>query len=293
MPSLKDIRVRIDSTKNTQQITRAMKLVSASKLRKAQHQIVSMRPYAHSLLKVIANIAATERASHPLMEAHPEVKKVLLVVLTSDRGLCGGFNGSIIKFTDQYYRQNQNKYEAMDFMFIGRRGADFFAKRKVTAIETITRLDKDIGYELASSISEKIIKLYLDGTYQEIRFIYNEFKSAISQKVICETLLPVSLEKSTLDMSEAHVPAFSRDLLFEPGIDKIIDQLLVKHFSAQTLRCLSESLASEHGARMTAMENATNNAKELVNKMTLTYNKLRQEKITTELTEIVSGAEAL
>jgi F-type H+-transporting ATPase subunit gamma len=293
MPSLKDIRMRIDSTKNTQQITRAMKLVSAAKLRKAQQQIVNMRPYAHSLLRVIANIALTERVTHPLMEKNAEVKKVLLLVLTSDRGLCGSFNGSIIKFTENYLKQNEKNYEAIDFIFIGRRAADYFARRKVKALDAITRLDKDISYGLASSISEKIMKVFLDGSYQEVRMIYNEFKSAISQKVICETLLPVDLQSATLDTSEEKVSSFSKDLIFEPQPEKIIDQLLVKHFSAQIYRCMSESIASEHGARMTAMENATNNAKEIVNKMTLTYNKIRQEKITTELTEIVSGAEAL
>lgn len=293
MASLKDIRSRIDTTKNTQQITKAMKLVSAAKLRKAQNQIVNLRPYAHSLLKVIANMALTERVSHPLIQRRADPKKVLLLVLTSDRGLCGGFNAQINKFTDQYLKLNKNKYETIDLMFIGRRGADFFARRNLKSIETITRLDKDISYPLASSVAEKAMRFYLEGHYDEVRLIYNEFKSAISQKVVCETLLPVDLEKQTLTATDGKEVSFAVDMIFEPNPEKIVDQLLAKHFSVQVYRCMSESVAAEHGARMTSMENATNNAKEVISKLTLTYNKLRQEKITTELIEIVSGAEAL
>lgn len=293
MASLKDIRIRIESTKNTQQITKAMKLVSAAKLRKAQHQIVNMRPYAHSLLKVIANIAITERVAHELITPKSEVKKLLLIVISSDRGLCGGFNAQINKFTDQYLKNNKEKYETIDLIFIGRRASDFFARKKISALETMLKLDKDISYEFASKMAEKAMSYYLDGHYDEVRLIYNEFKSAISQKVVCETLLPVDLEKQTLTSTEGQQSGFAVDMIFEPNPAKIIDQLLVKHFSVQVYRCMAESVAAEHGARMTAMENATNNAKEVLNKLTLTYNKVRQEKITTELTEIVSGAEAL
>jgi F-type H+-transporting ATPase subunit gamma len=293
VPSLKDIRIRIESTKNTQQITKAMKLVSAAKLRKAQHQIVNMRPYAHSLLKIIANTAVTSRVDHPLMSPKPEVKKLLLMVISSDRGLCGGFNAQINKFTDNFLKTNKGKYETVDILFIGRRASDFFARKKIAALETITRLDKDISYSLASKMAEQAMRYYLDGHYDEIGLIYNEFKSAISQKVVFETLLPVDLQKQTLSATEGHTAGFALDMIFEPRLEKIIDQLLVKHFSVQVYRCMAESIAAEHGARMTAMENATNNAREVLNKLTLTYNKLRQEKITTELIEIVSGAEAL
>lgn len=293
MPSLKEIRARIDSTKNTQQITRAMKLVSAAKLRKAQNQIVNMRPYAHTLLRLIADIAATERVSHPLMTPHEKVKNVLVVVLTSDRGLCGAFNGQIQKFTDYWIKNHSQKYEKVDFMFIGRRAADYFSRRGVQAVETMTRLDKDVSYQLASGIADKMMKNYLSGQYDEVKLIYNEFKSAISQRVVAETLLPIDLSKATVSDADSKVASFSNDMIFEPSAENVIDQLLVKHFGVQVYRCLCESVAAEHGARMSAMENATNNAKEVVNKLTLTYNKLRQEKITTELIEIVSGAEAL
>lgn len=292
MASLKDIRSQIDSTKNTQQITKAMKLVSAAKLRRAQQQITNMRAYTNTLLKVIADIAVTNRVNHPLMSPPVETKKVLLVVLTSDRGLAGAFNSNINKFAENYIRENKSKLDVLDFIFVGRRGLDFFARRGVKPIESILRLDKDVSYSLASGVAAKLMKDYLDGQYDEIRLIYNEFKSAISQKVVSETLLPVDISKSTFETS-AGAGGFSADMIYEPSPEKIIDQLLVKAFSIQVYRCMCESVASEHGARMSAMENATNNAKEMISKLTLTYNKLRQEKITTELTEIVSGAESL
>jgi F-type H+-transporting ATPase subunit gamma len=292
MASLKDIRARIESTKNTQQITKAMKLVSAAKLRKAQNNITNMRPYALTLRKVIADIAITNKVSHPLMEQKSEVKKVLLVVLTSDRGLCGGFNSNINKFAENYYQKNIKTYEKIDFLFIGRKGSDYFTKKGHLAVDAITRLDKDISYDLASHVADRLMKQYLSGDYDEIRLIYNEFKSAISQEVVCETLLPIDIQKTSFDTTGTAV-GFSIDMIFEPAPQQIIEQLLVKHFDLQVYRTMSESVAAEHGARMTAMENATNNAKEMINSYTLTYNKLRQEKITTELTEIVSGAEAL
>lgn len=290
MASLKDIRLRIDSTKNTQQITKAMKLVSAAKLRKAQHNITNMRPYAVTLKKVIGNIAAAQAVTHPLMTKKELTKNVLLVVLTSDRGLCGGFNSNINKFTEKYLLENKSQTEKIDFVFIGKRGADYFARKKIKPIESFVKLDKDISYDLAKSIAEKLVTLYLAGDYDEIRLVYNEFKSAISQKVVCETLLPVDIQVTN---STEEQSLFSKDIIFDPAPEAIIEELLKKNFNLQVYRAMSESIASEHGARMTAMENASNNARDMISKLTLTYNKLRQEKITTELTEIVSGAESL
>lgn len=290
MASLKDIRIRIDSTKNTQQITKAMKLVSAAKLRKAQNNITNMRPYALTLKKVIENITATQKITHPLMIQKKNVKKVLLVVLTSDRGLCGGFNSNINKFTEKYISEHSSSLEKIDFIFIGRRGTDYFARKNVKGIENFQKLDKDVSYDFAKSVAEKLIKYFLDGTHDEIRMIYNEFKSAISQTVQCETLLPIKTENSAFDSKDN---TFSKDIIFDPSAEEIVEQLLKKNFNLQVYRAMSESVASEHGARMTAMENASNNARDMINKMTLTYNKIRQEKITTELTEIVSGAEAI
>lgn len=293
MASLKDIRARIETTKNTQQITRAMKLVSAAKLRRAQNNITNMRPFALTLRKVIADIAVTRKVSHPLMEAKPEVKSVLLVVISSDRGLCGAFNSNINKFAETYYKQNVGKLEKVDFLFIGRKVHDYFAKRNIKPVDYITKLDKDISYELAAKVAHRVLKDYLDGHYDEIRVVYNEFKSAISQQVICETILPIDVELSSFNTKDEGQTGFAVDMIFEPAPEEMIEKLLVQHFDLQIFRCMSESVASEHGARMTSMENATNNAKAMIESLTLTYNKLRQEKITTELTEIVSGAEAL
>jgi ATP synthase, F1 gamma subunit len=293
MASLKDIRARIESTKNTQQITKAMKLVSAAKLRKAQNNIVNMRPYALTLRKVIADIAVTNKVTHPLMEKKEQVKNILLVVISSDRGLCGAFNSNINKFTEAYYKENKDKHEKIDFLFVGRRSHDYFVRRNIKPVDYITKLDKDISYSLASKVAGRVMNDYLEGNYDEVRIIHNEFKSAISQVVVCETILPIDLGLSTFTTTNETAANFSVDMIFEPAPEVIIKQLLEKHFDLQVYRAMSESVAGEHGARMSAMEAATNNARDMINKLTLTYNKLRQEKITTELTEIVSGAEAL
>lgn len=292
MPSLKDIKIRIESTKNTQQITKAMKLVSAAKLRKAQHNIVNMRPYALSLRRVIADIAITQKVSHPLMERKAVTKSILLVVISSDRGLCGAFNGNINKFTENFLKDNKDKYEKIDLLFVGRKVNDFFAKRGIKPVDYITKLDKDISYELAAKVSTRVMGDYLAGHYDEVKIVYNEFKSAISQVVCAETILPVNIELSAFK-TDSLGKKFAPDLIFEPSPEQMIEELLTKHFDLQVYRCMSESVASEHGARMSAMENATNNARDMINGLTLTYNKLRQEKITKELIEIVSGAEAL
>ncbi|MCM2283076.1 MAG: ATP synthase F1 subunit gamma [Bdellovibrionaceae bacterium] len=291
MPSLKDIRSRIDSTKNTQAITRAMKLVSAAKLRRAQHQIVNLRPYAHTLLSVISDIAATHRIDHPLLVTTSEApKKVLVAVLTSDRGLCGAFNTNINRFAERWYNQNKASYEKVDFIFIGRRAIDHFRKRGLDPIESVQSLAREVSYNLAVGIADKIMNAYASGEYDEVKLIYNEFKSAIQQNVVSETMLPVNIESSTLTKGEGGFPP---DMIFEPAPEEMIDSLLKKHFAVQVYRAMSESVAAEHGARMTSMENATKNAGELIRSLTLTYNKLRQAAITTELIEITSGAEAL
>lgn len=291
MPSLKDIRSRIDSTKNTQQITRAMKMVSAAKLRRAQHNIVNLRPYANTLLSVIADIAATQRVSHPLLTASTQPKKILMVAVTSDRGLCGAFNTNINKYIEKFYREQRNEFEKVDFLFTGRKAADYFKRRNIQPVDTILNLAKDISYELAAGIAERLMEAYRSGEYDEIRLVFNEFKSAIQQNVVSETLLPINIEAAaTINKGTSGFPP---DMIFEPAPEEIIEQMIVKHFNVQVYRCMSESVAAEHGARMSAMENATKNAGEMINTLTLTYNKLRQASITTELIEITSGAEAL
>lgn len=292
MANLKDIRNRIQSTKNTQQITRAMKMVSAAKLRRAQHNIQNLRPFANQILSVIADIASTQRVQHPLLETDKPVQKVLVVVLTSDRGLAGGFNNNINRFAWRYQQENRAKYQTMDFLFVGRKGSDFFRSRGITGVETILNLAREISFAMANKVAEKVMEDFTTGGYDSVLLVYNEFKSAISQEVVCDRLLPVDLSKARLAGEEGKA-TFAQDLIFEPRPEVIIDDMLKKHFAVQVYRAMCESVAAEHGARMAAMENATKNAGEMIRGMTLTYNKLRQANITTELIEITSGAEAL
>jgi len=292
MPSLKDIRSRIDSTKNTQKITSALKLVSAAKLRRAQHNIVNLRPYAKSLRTLIADIAESQKIQHKLLKKNENSNSALYLVIASDRGLCGSFNSSVAKATEKVMVDKKASIEKLDFIFVGRRVRDYFARRGIAPRDFITGLDKDISYELAAGVAKRAIDLFKSSDYDEIHIIYNEFKSAISQDVISERLLPIdSGDINSFDSAEDKT--FAKDLIFEPSAEHIIDELLDKHFAIQVYRCMSESVASEHGARMTSMENSTKNAGELINKLTTTYNKLRQASITKELIEITTGAEAL
>ncbi len=286
MANLQDIRRKIHSTKKTQQTTRAMKMVSAAKLRRAQERITQARPYARKINDVIHKLAKSHKLEHPLL-GHPEEHgKALVVVLTSDRGLCGGFNNSVIRHAGNFYNQNKSKYSKIDFLFVGRKGADFFKRQKgIEPVDVIYNLVTDVGYKLAADISERLLQYYLKGEYTEIRIVYNEFRSAISQIVRDEVVLPL---RSKEDEESENI-----DFVFEPDAYVILDQLLTKHFAVQVYKCLQESVASEHGARMSAMENATKNAGEIINQMTLSYNKIRQAAITTELIEITSGAESL
>lgn len=292
MPSLKDIRQKIASTKNTQQITRAMKMVSAAKLRRAQDQIVNMRPYANRLLAVISDIATTERVSHPLLNRVENPQKILVVAITSDRGLCGGFNNSVNRFTEKWLAANEGKYKKIDFIFIGRKGADYFKRRGVNALDVRLNMAREYSMQMASDIAKDCMEKFISGGYDEIRFINNEFVSAISQVLSVHTMLPIDISKTSFEV-DGKKSGFSKDLIFEPSPSEMLGELLTQHFAIQVFKAMSESVAAEHAARMTAMENATKNAKEMINSLTLTYNKLRQAAITRELIEICSGAEAV
>lgn len=298
MPSMKDIRTRISSTKNTQQITRAMKMVSAAKLRRAQNNILNARPYSYKLHAVISRLSQSGQFTHPLLDRKENPRNLLLVVMTSDRGLCGSFNSQILKFTDRYYAEIQGNYDKIDFLFIGRRGADHYKRRGIAAVETITNMAKEIRYELAAQLADTIMNRYTEGQYDQVQLIYNEFKSAISVKPVAETLLPITqLEPSTVksaqDLGIVEGEDANYDYIFEPAGQEILETLLPKHFVVQVYRTMLESIAAEHGTRMSAMDNATRNAKEMIRKLTLDYNKLRQAAITKELLEIIGGAEAL
>jgi len=195
------------------------------------------------------------------------------------------------RFAYKFYLDNKASFETTDFLFVGRKGSDFFKARKINGIDTLLNLAREISFGLAQGVANRLMDAFIDGGYDAIYLIYNEFKSAISQELKCERLLPVDLSNARLE-NEGKVP-FSKDMIFEPAPEIIIDDLLKKHFAVQVYRAMSESVAAEHGARMAAMESATKNAGEMIRSMTLTYNKLRQSNITTELIEITSGAEAL
>ncbi len=286
MASAKDLRKRIQSVKNTQQITKAMKMVSAAKLRRAQENIVALRPYAHEVSAVTTGLAqAGSEVTHPLLTPREvsELPSLLVVVVTSDRGLCGAFNGSVIKTAQRLLRTDAAKYKKFDLAFIGKKGYEFFKVRKPG--KYYNGFFTGLNFAKSSGLSQEFIDLYLTGEYDEIKVIYNEFKSAISQKVNVETLLPIRAQESATT-TEAGIT------IYEPSAPEILEALLPKHFAVQVHRMLLESLAGEHGARMAAMENATKNAGEMIRKITLLYNKTRQAGITKELLEIISGTEA-
>lgn len=287
MANLKDIRSRIQSVKNTQQITKAMKMVSAAKLRRAQDNIINCRPYAYNILNLIKDIAATGQVQHKLLQPQLNAEKILYVVLTSDRGLCGGFNNNLARWAYKKYLLIKNDVKTVDFFFIGKKASEFFKTKGVGSVGYMENLAKDISYDLARDVSETLLSKFTAGEYDEIHLVYNEFKSAISQEIVSEVLLPLKVETTEENQNEA------TDLKFEPSAQEMIEPLLKKHFAVQVYRVMSESIAAEHAARMTAMENATKNAGEMIYKLTLTYNKARQANITTELIEITSGAEAL
>jgi F-type H+-transporting ATPase subunit gamma len=287
MPSLRDIKRKITSVKKTQQITKAMKMVAAAKLRRAQDRVIAARPYSRKMLAVIANLAGrVERAQHPLL-AKREPKKVKLVVLTSDRGLCGAYNTNIIRKAVEAVRQFQAEGKEVRVNIVGRKGRDFFRKRSAYSVgQTWTDLGM-IDYDKAADIGKNIVERFTAGETDEVYLLYNEFKSVIQQRVTLEKLLPVE------PPTEADPFASAVDYLYEPSAEAILGSILPKHIEVQTYRSLLESQASEMGARMTAMDSATRNAKEMIEKLTLKFNKTRQAAITKEISEIVGGAEAL
>lgn len=286
MPNLRDIKKRIKSVKNTQQITKAMKMVSAAKLRRAEDSIRQSRPYAKKMMDVLSSLALrAEPAAHPLL-ARREVKNVEMLIITSDRGLCGAFNSSIIKKTDSFLRLNKLNYESIRLTAVGRKAADHFRKNGLQIGKEHTNVLYGFGYHTASSIAGDIVDAYTNEEVDEVYMLYNEYKSALNQEAVMERLLPITPFKGEPDMSVV-------DYIYEPGKENILNEVLPKHIEIQVYRALLESIASEHGARMTAMDSATRNAKDMIERLTLYYNRARQAAITKELVEIVSGAEAL
>jgi F-type H+-transporting ATPase subunit gamma len=286
MASLRDIRKRIRSVKNTQQITKAMKMVAAAKLRKAQDAIIAARPYAAALDQMIGELASrSEGLTNPLLVSRP-VRKVDLVVLSSDRGLAGGFNSNIIRRVNRFLFEEGKNYDAVRLVTIGRKVNDYFRKRETEIIKDYPGLYARVSFRTASEVAEAETRRFLDGECDAVFVVYNEFLSAISQKVVLNPVLPVPA------VSQAEGAA-TTEFEFEPGRDQVLERLLPQAIAIKIYRALLESVASEHGARMSAMDNATSNASDMIGKLTLFYNRTRQAVITKELMEIVSGAEAL
>jgi len=286
MASLRDILRRIRSVKNTQQITKAMKAVSASKLRKAQAAMLAARPYANKLVSVLGNLSArAPREYHPLL-AHRGSRRVEFVILTSDRGLCSSFNTNIMKRAVVLY--NEKKAENCDITLnvVGRKGRDYLKRRSYAIRKEWTGISGHLSYTHASMIAQEVIENYINAEVDEVYIIYNEFKTALSQTVIADKVLPIEPEETAVDSSLG-------DYIYEPSPEAVLDTLLPKHVEFQVYRALLESEASELGARMTAMDSASTNAREMISKLTLQYNKARQAAITKELMEIIGGAEAL
>jgi len=286
MASGKDLRRRIASVKSTQQITKAMKMVSAARLRRAQDAIVSARPFATGIQSVVSGLAQDSelRESHELLLSRP-VKKVNVILLTSDRGLCGNFNGGLVKRAESLYKEESSKFEKLSFTCMGRKGFDYLSHRKIPVHKNYLEFYKDLKYAKVAAIADELSDSFLSGEFDEIRIIFAEFKSAISQVPVTEIYLPVSVDGK--DVGGA------AEFLFEPNANQILREILPRYLKVRLYKAVLESLASEHGARMAAMENATKNAGEMIRKLTLEYNKIRQAGITKELLEIVSGAEAL
>lgn len=296
MANLKEIRGRIGSVKNTRKITTAMKLVAASKLRRAQDAASASRPYARRMREVVASLASgVEDESHALFRVAETPSRILLIVLTSDRGLCGGFNANVLKKTEAAVRELTRSGAAVELAVVGSKGQGHFRRRAVTMNKDVTRGATTPSNASAVLMATRAMELFTEGAVDEVFVIFNEFKSALTQNTVMEKLLPLSADMFESDETDLEPAgdATIDDWIYEPSQRALFEGLLPRFVESQVFRALLESQASEQGARMTAMDSASNNAKDLINKLTLTYNRVRQASITTELMEITSGAEAL
>ena len=285
MANLKEIRNRISSVSSTMQITSAMKMVSAAKLKKATDAISQMRPYSDKLTELIQNLSSSFESNNdnPYIKIRP-VKKVLLVAITSNRGLCGGFNSNIIKAVNKIC--DKNRHQKFDILSIGKKGTDLLSK-KYNVISSHDEVFNKLNFENCSPIADLIMNTFLKEEYDYIELVYNRFKNAATQILITESYLPIIPKSNSTDKKT------TVDYIYEPSQKNIINELLPKALKIQLLKSLKDSFASEHGARMTAMHKATDNAEELRDQLKLTYNQARQASITNEILEIVGGAEAL
>lgn len=286
MANLKAIRKRIQGVTGTQQLTRAMKLVAAAKLRRAQEAAIAQRAYAEGLDRMIHNVGSRlSENAHPLLEKRDR-KRVLIVVFTSDRGLCGAFNLNVCRAVEQFIEDNKEEIPSVDLAIIGKKGYEYLSRRDHSVVDYHDAVFADTSYENVARIGDELCQRFVDGKYDALYVMFNWFKSAVIQKLTMRMVLPVEIpEPSEDDALIEHV--------FEPDRVTLLDTLMPMHVNVQLYQALLESVASEMGARMTAMDNATNNAGDLIKRLTLAYNKARQEAITTDLMDIVGGAEAL
>lgn len=288
MPGLKEIRKRVGSVKSTKQITKAMKMVAAAKFRRAQGRILELRPYAGKMNSVLTSLAKTVDTGHPLLEVRPR-NKVEVMALTGDRGLCGAFNTNAMKAATKLIKDLRSEGIEVSVSAIGKKGTDLFRRRGIALRQSWTGLSGRVSYSNAQEVAKDIIENYTNETFDEVMLVYNEFKSVLVQRVSVVRLLPLSPVSSEEKESQEGAGEF----LYEPSQQAIFDRLLPKNLEIQVFRALLESQASEEAARMTAMENATKAADDMISSLTLQYNKARQASITKELMDIVGGVEAL
>jgi len=293
MATLRDIQRRIRSVQSTQKITRAMKLVAAAKLRRAQERILAARPYAAKMGELLGNLVSaasgSDGAQHPLLEQR-EGPRRQIVIITADKGLAGAFNSNVIRRALELVRQSNTT--EVTLVVVGRKARDFYRRRPWTIKRDLIGFWDRLAYSHASELADYFMQQYLDGEVDEVWLVYNEFRSVAVQRPVREQLLPIPPKaEGAPDAASSDAPAV--DYLYEPNPRAILGELLPRHVRTQVFKALMESLAGEYGARMTAMEAATKNAKEMIDVLTIQYNKARQEKITKELLDIVGGAEAL
>lgn len=290
MANLKDLRTRINSVKSTRQITSAMKMVAAAKLRKAQNKIVQLRPYANKLHKLISTLSnnLNEEEGNIYSTVRDE-KKILIILITSNRGLCGSFNSVAIKnainLADDVYKSQLNN-ENVHFLAIGKKGADYLKRKKYPLVDTKNELFDSLSFQTVAPLVENIIKQFINKEYDKIELVYNQFKNAAVQNITTEQFLPVVINE---EEEGKHLPLY----IFEPDKERIIKELIPKSLKIQFYKAVVDSYVAENGARMTAMHKATDNATEMIRDLNLEYNKARQNAITKELLDIVGGAEAL
>ena len=292
MPSLKEVRTRISSVISTKQITSAMKMVSAAKLRRAQTAILKLRPYSNKLNEILGNLkSSVEDTDEVKYYRERAVEKVLLIVVTSNRGLCGAFNSSAIKLAEQTIRErfaDQNKAGNVSVLCVGKKGSDYFTRKKYNLTGNHNELYDNLTYDNSVKISSALMNDFTSGTYDRIEIIYNQFKNAAVQQLVCEQFLPIPHVTTAAENKKDNT-----DYIFEPGKAEIVEELIPRSLRLRFYKSILDSFASEHGARMAAMHKATDNAGGILKDLRLTYNKARQATITKEILEIIAGANAL